>query len=744
MSQQTTEVKRKLDWKRFLVSVSLVGLMIILLAACGGPPTQSMTGSFDSSRTVTVRVAPATTGDIVLITPYAAIVGPVDQIDLAPLERGRLDSLAVGVGSEVKKGQLLGELSHGTLDAELAEAEAALRISQAKLAKIKAAARPAELKGQAKLHEARAKLDELVNPLESDLRVAESAVNAAESKLDSARTKLDQLIDPSGSDVQKAESDVVAQQSNLDTAKTNLAELLDPSDKDLQIAQSEVAAAQSVLDSAKTKLDDVLNPSAAVVAAAQEAVAKAHSELSTAQTRVNRTIDTELQNATIGPPWPTLREARIAQQGNMAAILNPVLSAALTPTQITNAREIADTTQVAAASLLAQATSDAAIPEDLRAALWEEQKAQSTLDTALERLQELLVPLDNNIALAEDEVAKAQASLDSAVAKLKELQAPTANTIALRQNQVAVAQAALDSAMADLAELEAPEEKSIAQAQYDVDAAQAQLDVAAAKLAHLQNPTPADLAAATSAVVDAEQNLALNIVLGVGFLDPVAAQAQVDEDQAKVEFVKQQLAELQVIAPFDAYVTRSWLSLGAMASSQMPIVTLESKEVVISLRIEETGIGSLHQGQEVAFTTPAVPGRVFPVLVDWIAPSADGKAHTFSAQLRPMDQSRVLKPGMSGKVSISNRHDNVTLVPKEAVIHQGIQAALFVVEDGNAYMRQVAEDLIDDNNVEISNGVQPGDLVVIAGQNLLNDGDPVIIDDGTETALGDPDLPTGN
>ncbi len=70
-----------------------------------------------------------------------------------------------------------------------------------------------------------------------------------------------------------------------------------------------------------------------------------------------------------------------------------------------------------------------------------------------------------------------------------------------------------------------------------------------------------------------------------------------------------------------------------------------------------------------------------------------------------MDPAPDLKPGMSGHGSILTRHENVVLVPKEAVLHQGGQAAVFVVEDGMAHLQQVGGGLTDGKNMEIHNGV---------------------------------------
>ncbi len=96
--------------------------------------------------------------------------------------------------------------------------------------------------------------------------------------------------------------------------------------------------------------------------------------------------------------------------------------------------------------------------------------------------------------------------------------------------------------------------------------------------------------------------------------------------------------------------------------------------------------------------------------------------------MHPVAEVRELKPGMSGEVSILTRHDNAVLVPREAVRRQDGQSTLFIIQDGNALLQKVDLGLVDDKVIEILEGIQPRDLVVVSGQNLLNEGDPVNIE----------------
>ena len=108
-----------LDWKRCIVLALVAVSGVGLLASCGPPQPQSAVAS---PRAIAVKVVPATTGSISVATAYATIVEARDQVDLVPLTTGRVDKLTVDIGSDVRKGQIIAELSHGTLDAQLQQA----------------------------------------------------------------------------------------------------------------------------------------------------------------------------------------------------------------------------------------------------------------------------------------------------------------------------------------------------------------------------------------------------------------------------------------------------------------------------------------------------------------------------------------------------------------------------------------------------------------------------------------------
>ena len=735
------------DRKKFGFGV-LAAATMLLLAACGSPQAPASVTLLGEHQPVTVDVVPAKTGNISVTTSYAAIVEATDLVDMVPLATGRVERLAVKVGSEVKQGQVIAELSHGALDAQLQQ-------TQAEFAAAKAVVKPDALKAQARLDAVQAVLDQLLNPSASDIRKAESLLAKAQSNLkkaqaksvavtaqrdlEAAQTKLDQLLDPLSVTLQAGKSALVAAQSNLDSAETKLSQLLDPSKRDLEASAGAVAIAQSKLDNAETKLSQLMNPPAPDLAAAHEAVADARTQLGTAQAELNQAISGQTSVS-----WQLLLGARTALQSNKAILENPTLNVGLTSEEIADAEEAVAANQEQISVLLAEISSapllviddkfntSSLIPKEIRAGLWRESKAELALKTAAAQLQELQDPSQETIDQVQSDVAIADSGLRAAQGRHAEFTDPSERSVALTQNQVDITQATFDSAQEMLNELQNPSQSVIslarknvaaaeaalaaaeAQTNFEINSAQAALEAASTQLEDLKTPRPVELAASKAAVVAAEQTLILT--------QESNAQHRIQAAQAKVNQVEQQLAETRVRAPFDGVVTNIWLSIGAIASPRpmIPVATVASKNVLVSLRVEQTGVGFFQEGQKVRFTSPGLPVQQLELEVDLVAPTGGKEAHTFLVQLSPSVPVPGLKPGLSGQVSISSQREGVLLVPKEAVRRVGGRFSLFIVQDGQARSVEVDGGLEDDKNIEILGGIQAGDLVVVSGQNLLN------------------------
>ena len=661
-----------------------------------------------------------------------------------------------------------------SLDAAQAKLDAALtrqdQLSNPTTAQVQIA-RSALAEAESRLDAAQADLDRLMSPIAADLESANSAVVTARNNLAGAEVHLSQLKDPTGTDLLVAKSEVEGARRSLNSAQAELDQLSDPSGAELQAAKSAVTIAERGLNSAQTRLKQLLDPPADILSKSQRDVAEAQQTLNTVLAQqdsslLNQAIRGELSKGSIGEPWPEILEVRIDLAHNLDRMRDPSLNESLTSEQITTLKETIGAQEERLTALLGQVISSSSIPVRVKAALWAESQARLALQSARAVLEELQDPDGEALALARNDVDAAQARLDSATAeyeelknpggssmeramskvanaraaldktqsRLTELENPTSDTITLATNRVNSARAALAAAEARLQELKTPSPIRLSPAKAKVAGARASVEAAKAKLDMLSQPGPAAMAAAKTAVVVAERELATSsqsyAAHGVR-----AAEAGVMQANAQVALVEQQLEDLKIVAPFDGIVTQNQLSVGSMASPQTPVFTIATTEVVVSFLVEETVIGGLEVGRLLQFTSPALPNQVLDLEVARINPTAGATGHTFLVKMAPVPATTVLRPGVSGQVSVSIYRERTLLVPKEAVLSSGSQSSIYVVRNGVAHLERVAVGLIGDQYREVLDGLQPGAQVVVSGQHLLSDATPVTIVDSTGAAV---------
>ncbi len=464
----------------------------------------------------------------------------------------------------------------------------------------------------------------------------------------------------------------------------------------------DVTSAQAALDAAQAKLDALKNPTPAQLQAAQSTLDKDRADLASAQANLDK------------------------------------LLAGATPDQWAAKQKDVDTAMAALRS--AQVALDAKKAGYTAADISAQQAAVNSAKTALTQAEDRWQAAKNgditystsgtgvtSASSVQQAYESAKATYDAAVQKLQQMQAGYLNTdMASAQKDFDTAQANYNSAVAALDQLKkGPLPQDIQVAQNAVDKLKAAVANDQAALAQLKSPTDNDIAVAQAAVTQAQQALALKQQPYTP-QDLQTAQAAVEVAQVALDTAKANLADANLVAPFDGVITAKLLSPGAMASTSSPVATLLSNDLSIPIPIEEARLSRLKPGLVASISVPSYPGESFTGKVTSISPSADSKSHTFVMRVVPDDSAGKLKAGMFADVVVTaETRSNALIVPRDAVVQRNSKDVVFVVTDGKAQMREVLQGIPSGDTVEIMKGVKEGEQVVVAGLSGLNDGDTV-------------------
>jgi RND family efflux transporter MFP subunit len=214
-----------------------------------------------------------------------------------------------------------------------------------------------------------------------------------------------------------------------------------------------------------------------------------------------------------------------------------------------------------------------------------------------------------------------------------------------------------------------------------------------------------------------------------------AAEAQVRQLEATVSQAKQRRGDAVIRAPISGLVGQVFLEAGDMALPQFPICTVvDMDRVHVAARVPENDLVKLSTGQPVTYYVAAEPDALHGAVVSRVSPVLDRLSRTATLEVDIENADHALKPGMLVHIEVEvERLENVVWAPKDALtitIEQKDGENLYravVVEDGKAVERMVVVGLEDGIRVHVLKGLAAGDKLVVQGQHLLKDGDPVRI-----------------
>jgi RND family efflux transporter MFP subunit len=101
----------------------------------------------------------------------------------------------------------------------------------------------------------------------------------------------------------------------------------------------------------------------------------------------------------------------------------------------------------------------------------------------------------------------------------------------------------------------------------------------------------------------------------------------------------------------------------------------------------------------------------------------DPKSRKFRVKIKIPNPDFKLRGGMSARVNITEQEKrDVLRIPKKALMVKQGQVTVYVLEEGVARARSVELGVSDDQWVEVGDGINEGDQVVVEGIYALTDG----------------------
>ena len=195
--------------------------------------------------------------------------------------------------------------------------------------------------------------------------------------------------------------------------------------------------------------------------------------------------------------------------------------------------------------------------------------------------------------------------------------------------------------------------------------------------------------------------------------------SQINELQ-KTKKVHQRIS---MYASQDGVVTTLPVREGMFVKPSMRVMSLgDLSSVWLLAEVFERQTEWVKTGQSAEVRLSYIPGRTWDGEVEYIYPSLDPKTRTLKVRLRFDNPDEKLKPNMYANVRIfGGAKDNVIAIPIEGLIRTGREDRVIIaLGEGRFEARKVTAGIESGDYVEILQGVNAGDDIVVSGQFLID------------------------
>ncbi|TMK39425.1 MAG: efflux RND transporter periplasmic adaptor subunit [Alphaproteobacteria bacterium] len=206
------------------------------------------------------------------------------------------------------------------------------------------------------------------------------------------------------------------------------------------------------------------------------------------------------------------------------------------------------------------------------------------------------------------------------------------------------------------------------------------------------------------------------------------AQSNIAAQEAQIRVLEQEKAYQRVVAPFDGVITQRNIDNGSLVTSGSTFMFTLMHPNVIRTQVfvpqdEAFGLGP---GVEAVVRVPEIPDRSFPGKVTRIASALQPGSRTLLTEIDVPNPDGALSPGIYCTVELFiPRKTPSMIIPADAVVFDQNGLHVAVVKNGAAHLQKITIARDFGTEVEVHDGVKPGDQVILNPMINLAEGSKV-------------------
>ena len=201
---------------------------------------------------------------------------------------------------------------------------------------------------------------------------------------------------------------------------------------------------------------------------------------------------------------------------------------------------------------------------------------------------------------------------------------------------------------------------------------------------------------------------------------------EVNTIKAEIELIDANIAKTEIRAPFDGLVGLRSVSEGGFVTVGTRLATLQNVDRIrIEFSVPERYAASVRNDERISFTRQG-SDKTYEATITAIEPRIDPNTRTLAIRATAANPDRRILPGAFAQITYSLREiENALMVPAEAFVPESGQIFVFLHKAGKAQRVAVQTGIRTDAQIQVLEGIAPGDTVLTTGILQLREGMPV-------------------
>jgi len=215
---------------------------------------------------------------------------------------------------------------------------------------------------------------------------------------------------------------------------------------------------------------------------------------------------------------------------------------------------------------------------------------------------------------------------------------------------------------------------------------------------------------------------------GVTMLEIRNTEVKVTNARLDVENARLNLEKRDIKAPFDGVIVSlpHYTDNVKIDQGKPMLGIMDYARMYMDINLPESAINYVKVNQKAYITHYTLPDDTLRGVISELSPAISAETRTFKGKLLIQNDNLLLRPGMFVKANIVvDKADSSIIIPKETVMSNRQRKYVYIIEKNTAFLRDIKTGLEDENNIEVLDGLNVNDNLVVKGFETLKENSKV-------------------